>query len=78
MSRWISQDSALLAWIGITLMIAGYVTAYDVWSYKTGHKMMTTQFREWLHGTVSGPLIAAIWGGVFIGLTFHFLVRGKG
>lgn len=77
MDRWINQDSALLAWIGIVIMITCYVVAYDLWAYYSGHKMMTTQFRDWLHGSVAGPMIAGLWIGVFVALSYHFLVRGK-
>jgi len=51
--------------------VTAYVTAYDVWAWKTGHRMMTTQFQDWLHQEVAGPIII----GLFVGLTFHFLVR---
>lgn len=72
---WVGRDSALLAWIGIAVLIISYATAYDLWAWKTGHKMMTTQFRDWLAHPVSGPVVMGLWGGVFIALSFHFLVR---
>lgn len=67
---------AIWAWVGIAVLITSYVTAFDVWASKTGHRAMTTQVRIWLHGEISGPLIAALWVAVFVGLTFHFLVKG--
>ena len=73
--KWVSSESALLAWVGIAVLIFCYVFAYDLWAYKTGHKMMTTQFRDWLTEPVAGPVIAAVWVAVFVGLTFHFLVK---
>lgn len=76
--RWISQDSALLAWIGIIVLIASYVTAYDLWAWKTGHRLMTTQFRDWLSQAVAGPIVMGLWGGAFIALTIHFVVRARG
>lgn len=75
--KWLSQDSALLAWIGIALTIFLYVLAYDVWATVTDHKTMTGQFRDWLLAPVGGPVIAGLWIGIFVGLTFHFLVKGR-
>ena len=75
--RWISQDSALLAWVGIVVVIASYVTAYDLWAHFTGHRLMTTQFRDWLAQPVAGPIVMGLWGGSFVALSFHFLVRGR-
>jgi uncharacterized YccA/Bax inhibitor family protein len=77
MYRWINQDSALFAWIVLAILITIYVVIYDVWAYKTGHLMMTTQFRRWLAEPVGGPIIAGLWIGIFVGLTYHFLVKGK-
>lgn len=75
--KWVSQDSALLAWVGILLFIFCYVLAYDLWAHFSGHRTMTGQFREWLVQPVAGPVIAGLWIGLFVGLTFHFVVRGK-
>lgn len=76
--RWANHDSALLAWIGIVILITAYVVAYDLWAYYSNHRMMTTQFRDWLAHPVTGPIVMGLWGGVFIALSFHFLVRSKG
>jgi len=76
--RWVSADSALLAWVGLVTVIVCYVVAYDVWAWRSGHRMMTTQFRDWLAQPVAGPIVMGLWGGVFIALTFHFLVRARG
>ena len=76
-SSWVGRNSALLAWLILVTAIAAYVAIYDVWAYKTGHRMMTTQFRDWLHQEVAGPVVMGLWGGVFIALTFHFLVSAS-
>jgi hypothetical protein len=76
-SGWVGRDSALLAWLVLVAAIAAYVAVYDVWAWKTGHRMMTTQFRLWLHQTVAGPIVMGLWAGVFVALSFHFLVKGK-
>ena len=75
MERWISEDSALLAWIGIALLIFLYVLGYDLWAHFTNHLTMTAQFRKWLTESVAGPIIFALWIAVPVGLTYHFLVH---
>ena len=66
---------AAWAWLGLTTFIVVYVVVFDVWAQVTGHKLMTTQFRLWLFDPVVGPFIAAVWCGVFIGLTYHWFLR---
>lgn len=73
----VDGDSATLAWIGITLLIFLYVLAYDLWAHYSGHLTMTAQFRNWLQGPVTGPVIFALWIAVPVGLTYHFIVKGK-
>ena len=75
--NWISEDSAVLAWVGIALFIFLYVLAYDLWAHYSGHLTMTSQFRNWLGDPIAGPVMAALWVAVFVGLSFHFLVRGR-
>lgn len=75
--RWISRESAALAWLVLLVAVNVYWIAYDLWAGATGHKAMTTQFRDWLHETIAGPVIAGLWIGLFVAFTFHFLVRGR-
>lgn len=75
--NWVGHDSAALAWAGILLLIFAYVLAYDLWAHFSGHLTMTAQFRNWLGDPVAGPVMAALWVGIFVGLSFHFLVRGR-
>lgn len=70
-----SSTSAVLAWVGILVFIFLYVLAYDLWAHFSGHRTMTGQFRSWLHDPIMGPIIAGVWIGLFVGLTFHFIVR---
>ena len=70
-------DSATLAWIGIALFLFLYVLAYDLWAHYTGHLTMTDQFRHWLQGPITGPVIFALWIAVPVGLTYHFIIKGK-
>jgi hypothetical protein len=64
--------SAVTAWAALVVVpVTACVTAYDVWAWKAGHRMMATQYQDWLHQEVAGPIII----GLFVGLTFHFLVR---
>lgn len=71
------SDSAVLAWIGILLLIFLYVLGYDLWAHYTQHLTMTSQFRKWLTESVAGPIIFGLWVGIPVGLTFHFLVHNK-
>lgn len=77
MDGWVGRESALLAWLILVFGIAIYVAIYDFWAYKSNHRMMTTQFRIWLHQQVGGPVVMGLWGGVFIALTMHFLVQAS-
>lgn len=72
-----NRESAAFAWLILAAAVTLYVVAYDLWAWKTGHRLMTTQFRMWLHETVAGPLVFALWAGIFVGLTFHFVVTAK-
>lgn len=75
--KWISEESAALAWLVLFVLVNVYWIVYDLWAVRTGHRMMTTQFRDWLHETVAGPLLAALWVGIFVGFTFHFLYKAR-
>jgi hypothetical protein len=72
-----SSESAVAAWIVCLLGIFLYVLAYDLWAHYTEHRTMTNQFRVWMTQPVMGPLIVGLYAGLFIGLTYHFWVRGK-
>lgn len=75
--NWVNRESAALAWAGLFLLVNAYWISYDLWANATGHLMMTTQFRRWLHETVAGPVIAAVWVGLFVGFSFHFLYQAR-
>lgn len=68
-------DSAVIAWVGILLMIFVYVLAYDLWAHYTNHLTMTAQFQKWLRESIMGPVIAGLWVGLFIGVTYHFIIK---
>ena len=72
-----SAESATLAWAGCLLMIFLYVLAYDLWAHFSNHRTMTNQFRVWMTEPVAGPIIMGLYIGIFVGLTFHFLVHGR-
>lgn len=77
MNGWLGRESALLAWLLLVAAIAVYVAVYDLWAYRSGHHPMPTQFRLWLHQEVAGPIVMGLWGGVFLALSFHFLVTAS-
>lgn len=69
---------AAWAWLILTGIIVLFVAGFDVWAHYTGHKQMTDQFRQWLGDHVIGPFIFGGWVGIFAGLSWHWLVKGKG
>lgn len=69
--------SAAWAWLILILSVTLYVVAFDLWAHFSGGVMMTTQFRLWLFDPYTGPFIAAGWSGLFIGLTYHWFLKGK-
>lgn len=66
------MNSAIIAWVGLAVVIAVYAVAYYLWADATGHITMSAQFHTWLFDQVIGPLIVALWFGVPIGLFWHF------
>lgn len=69
--------SAAWAWLILTVGVALYVAGFDLWAHYSHGVMMTTQFRAWLFDPVTGPFIMAGWCRLFIGLTYHWVLRGK-
>lgn len=69
--------SAAWAWLVLLVLVTGFVAVFDVWAHLHGHLTMTGQFRLWLGDEVIGPFIFGAWVGVFGGLTWHWLVRGR-
>jgi hypothetical protein len=67
--------SATIAWIFLLLAIFVFVLGYDLWAHFTDHRTMTAQFRDWLQGPITGPVIFALWVAIPVGLTYHFLVK---
>lgn len=73
---WWGRESAAFAWLVLLVAIFLYVLVYDLWAYThPPHRMMTTQFRLWLTEPFAGPVVLGCWGGIFLALTFHFIVR---
>lgn len=72
-----TEDSSVLAWVGIVLLIVAYVVAYDVWAHFTNHLTMTAQFRNWLGDPVMGPVMFGLWVAVPVALTYHFIIKGR-
>lgn len=68
--------SAGIAWLVLLIGVTLYVVAWDLYAYYTHGVMMTTQFREWLGDPVTGPFIMAGWVGLFVGLTYHWFLKG--
>lgn len=73
--NWANRESAALAWLVLFVGINVYWIGYDIWAHYTAHKAMTTQFRDWLHETLAGPLIMGACGFVVFAFFFHMLVQ---
>lgn len=72
--RW----SPAWAWLILTIAVVLYVVIFDVHAVLSGGNTMSGQFRKWLFNPSIGPVIFAVWVGIFTGLTFHwFDYRGK-
>jgi hypothetical protein len=66
------------AWLALVLIVVLYVAVFDLHAYFAKTPTMSGQFRAWLFDTNIGPFAAAIWVGVFAGLTWHWLqYRGR-
>ena len=72
---WVSRESAAFAWLILFIGINVYWISYDIWAHYTGHKAMTTQFRDWLQEPLAGPLIMGVCGFVVFAFFFHMLVK---
>lgn len=72
-----SPDSAVAAWIVLLVGIFLFVLIYDLWAHFSGHLTMTSEFRNWLKGPVSGPVTFALWVAIPAGLSYHFFVHGR-
>lgn len=68
------MNPAAWAWVGLAIIIVGYVAGFDVWAHFAGAQSMSGRFHDWLHDPLVGPLIVGLWGGTFLALTFHFIV----
>jgi len=68
---------AAWAWLILTAAVVVFVAGFDLWARAHGYRTMTAQFRAWLFDQVTGPFIFAGFTGTFLGLAWHFLVRGR-
>ena len=67
------MSTAVLATIGLVITIVGYVTGYDVWAHFTGNESISGVIHDALHGEITGPLVFGGFGGLYLGLLYHFL-----
>lgn len=63
------------AWLGLLLLVTGYVVVFDVHALVTRTETMTGRMRDWIFDPVIGPFIIGFWIALFGGLMWHFLVR---
>ena len=72
------MNPASWAWVILGTFMMLFVTAFDVWAHYAGQQSMSGQFRIWLEGEVTGPLVVGLIMGTFLGLLWHWIVRLKG
>jgi hypothetical protein len=71
-------NPASWAWVVLAAFLVVFVTVFDVWAHFNGQQSMSGQFRIWLEGEVTGPLVIGLIWGTFLALMWHFIVRLKG
>lgn len=70
--------SAAWAWAILAAIIVVFVVVFDVHASIAHTATMSGQFRKWLFNPTIGPFAAALWVGVFAGLTWHWVeYRGR-
>lgn len=77
MPKGVSSESAWLAWLILFLSVNAYWIGYDLWAKQTGHYTMTHQMKDWLQGSVSGPLIFGLLTFIVAAFFFHMLVKAS-
>jgi len=71
-------NPASWAWVILGTFMVLFVAAFDLWAHFNGQQSMSGQFRIWLEGEVTGPLVVGLIMGTFLGLLWHWIVRLKG
>jgi hypothetical protein len=69
------MTAAAWAWVGVVVLLAGYVLGFDLWAQATGHTTMSGQFHDWMQSQLTGPIVVAAWAAVSAGLVYHFLIN---
>lgn len=69
------MSAAAWAWLGLLVLIAGYVAGFDLWAQATSHATMSDQVHQWMQDQLIGPLVVGAWTAVSAGLIYHFLIN---
>lgn len=67
--------AAAWAWVGLVIVVAGYVSLFDWRAVATGRPTMSAQFHDWMQHQVAGPILVAVWVAVSAGFIYHFLIN---
>lgn len=67
---------ASYAWLILLIFVTVFVAAFDISTLYTHKLTMTGQMRLWLHDAIIGPFIVGGWTAIFVGLMYHFFVKG--
>jgi len=60
-------------WLVLILVVNALWIGMDVWLYRNGHEMLTTEFREGLQHPAWGPLLAFLTAGTVAAFAWHML-----
>lgn len=65
--------SASWAWLTLTLIIAVFVTAFDLIAIANHARTMSGQMHLWLASPVVGPFAIGVLVAIPVGLIYHFM-----
>lgn len=65
------------AWAGLVVLVAVYVVAWEIYLWRSGHELLTTEFKEALRHPVWGAVtVFIVAGGIGAFLWHMFNARG--
>lgn len=65
------SNIGIYLWLFMLADFAITIIVIDVWLYKNGHEMLTTEFKEGLRNPWLGWLLAGVTGGVVCAFAWH-------
>lgn len=71
------DESTIGVWLWVALIVEINATwiAMDVWLHAHGHELLTTEFKEGLRGTITGPLLCFLVAGTVAAFVWHMWAK---